>query len=78
MWTCEIDDYLYLYPEINQKHRLIEIKRGELVRIAKGSIDSKFWVKVWFKNEIGYIHKAFFNTKAIEKPLYPGTPSVSE
>tara|TARA_B100001059_G_C17827511_1_gene582336 strand:- start:82 stop:969 length:888 start_codon:yes stop_codon:yes gene_type:complete len=69
LWTCEMGDYLYSYPEIDSKYRLLEIKEGELVRIAKGSIDFKFWVKVYFKNKVGYINKAFFNTNAIEKPL---------
>jgi hypothetical protein len=69
LWKCEMDDYLYSYPDVNSKYRLIEIKEGELVRIVKGTIAFEFWVKVYFKNKVGYINKSFFNTNAIEKPL---------
>ena len=58
-----MDDFLYSYPEFNNKNKIIEINEGEIVRIMNGEIEFEFWQKVYFKDNVGYIHKSFFNNQ---------------
>ena len=60
---CNMDDFLYSYPEFGDKHKILEINKGEIVRIVKGEIEFTFWQKVYFKENVGYVHKSFFNSQ---------------
>lgn len=60
---CNMDDFLYSYPEFSDKYKVLEINKGEIVRIVKGEIEFTFWQKVYFKENVGYVHKSFFNSQ---------------
>ena len=60
---CNTDDFVYSYPEFNNKYKVLRINKGEIVRIMKGEIEFKFWQKVYFKDNVGYVHKSFFYEK---------------
>lgn len=60
---CNTDDFIYSYPEFNNKYKVLEISKGEIVRIMNGEIEFKFWQKVYFKDNVGYVHKSFFNSQ---------------
>ena len=62
MW-CNMDDFLYSSPDFNNKYKVIEINEGEIVRIMNGKIEFEFWQKVYFKDNVGYVHKSFFNSQ---------------
>ena len=62
------DDYLYQEPSFSSK-TIIEIKIGDYVRLMKGPLASKFWLKVYFKGRVGYINKSFFENRNIPSPV---------
>ena len=60
---CNMDDFIYSYPEFNNNYKVLDINKGEIVRIMNGEIEFEFWQKVYFKGNVGYVHKSFFNSQ---------------
>ena len=60
---CNMDDFIYSYPQFNNKYKVLEINEGEIVRIMNGEIEFEFWQKVYFKDNVGYVNKSFFNSQ---------------